>query len=100
MYVVIITMIWLGTMTDAHAVPLTPWRKVFAKFGGTRSAFARAIGRDKSKIARHLTDDKGLISGNDQVLLIAVAKGLGVELTAEDLTPDLASIPAADVAAE
>jgi hypothetical protein len=50
---------------------------------------AREIGRDRSKITRHINDEKGLVSGRDQELLLAVAKALEVELRPEDLTPEV-----------
>ena len=67
----------------------TPWQRVVAKFGMKPSEMARALGRDRSKITRHLRDERGVITGVDQLLLIAVAKDLGVELTPEDLTPEV-----------
>lgn len=65
----------------------TPWQKVFARFGLKPAELAAAIGRDRSKIARHLNDDKGLISGRDQELLLAAAKDRGIELDPHDLLP-------------
>jgi hypothetical protein len=53
------------------------------------SELARTIGRHRSKISRALSDEKGLISGKDQELLFAKAKELGVNLTADDVTPEL-----------
>lgn len=76
-------------MTYAPEKHMTPWQKVVAKFSMTPAELARKLGRDRSKINRHLNDGKGLISGRDQELLIAVAKALDVELTAEDLTPEV-----------
>ena len=67
--------------------PKTPWQKVLAKFGMSGSALAREIGRDRSKVSRHLRDDKGLIQGKDQELLLAAAKRLGIDLRPEDMVP-------------
>lgn len=67
----------------------TPWQKVVDKFGLSPAKLAQELGRDRSKITRHINSEKGLISGRDQELLIAVAKALEVELTPEDLTPEV-----------
>lgn len=66
----------------------TPWQKAYAKFGLNRSALAREMGRDRSKISRHIRDEKGLISGPDQERLFAIAKRLGVDLKPEDVVPE------------
>jgi len=76
-------------LTYAPEKHRTPWQRVVAKFGLKPSDMARALGRDRSKITRHLRDERGVITGVDQLLLIAVAKDLGVELTPEDLTPEV-----------
>lgn len=55
----------------------------------SQSAFARAIDRHRSKVTRVLKDDEGLISGDDQKHLLAVAKKLKIVLTARDLLPRL-----------
>lgn len=65
----------------------TPWQKCAEKFGGSQSELARSLGRHRSKISRVLKDKQGLISGPDQVLLLAAAKRCGVELSSDDLTP-------------
>ncbi len=65
----------------------TPWQRVHAKFNMSSFALAREIGRDRSKISRHLRDEEGLISGDDQKLLLEAAARLGVEITAEDMFP-------------
>lgn len=65
----------------------TPWRKVVSKLGLSSSALAARMGRHRSKVSRAIKDDEGLISGRDQVLLLAVAKALDVELSPSDLTP-------------
>lgn len=72
-----------------HKDNLTPWQKVHAKFGVSPSQLARAMGRHRSKISRALRDRKGLISGNDQELLIKAARDMNVTITADDLTPGL-----------
>lgn len=65
----------------------TPWQKVVDKLGLNASALASRIGRHRSKVSRALKDEDGLISGRDQLLLMAVAKALDVELSPSDLTP-------------
>lgn len=75
-------------MTERRSTPKTPWQKVHAKFGISCSALARELGRDRSKVSRHVKDDKGLISGTDQELLIAAAKRLNVNLLPEDMVPE------------
>lgn len=67
--------------------PRTPWQKVHEKFGLNSSALARALGRHRSKISRAIRDDKGLISGRDQELVLSAARQHGVEITPDDLTP-------------
>ncbi|SDL06491.1 hypothetical protein SAMN05428953_12631 [Mesorhizobium muleiense] len=73
-------------MTKIHK---TPWQKVHAKFGMPPSQFARVLNRHRSKISRALRDDKGLISGRDQELLIEVASNYNIPLTSDDLTPEV-----------
>jgi len=65
----------------------TPWRRVYAKFGLSQSAFARAIKRHRSKVSRVLKDDEGLISGRDQKQLLKVAEELKVVLKPSDFMP-------------
>lgn len=65
----------------------TPWRRVFSRFGLNQSALARAIGKDRSKISRALRDDKGLINGRDQELILKAARKLKVEISPRDMTP-------------
>lgn len=67
----------------------TPWQKVHAKFGVSPSQFARVLNRHRSKISRALRDDKGLISGKDQELIIEAAAKLSVPITPDDLTPEV-----------
>ena len=76
-------------MTYQPETHLTPWQKVARKFGLSPAKLAQELGRDRSKITRHLNDPRGLITGRDQELLIAVARALEVELTPEDLTPEV-----------
>jgi len=66
----------------------TPWQKVHAKFSLSPTALARELGRHRSKVSRAIRDEKGLITGRDQELLLNTAKRLGVNLTPDDLTPD------------
>lgn len=65
----------------------TPWRRVYKKFGMSGNALAKEIGRDRSKISRELSSERGLINGEDQELLLAAAARLGVDLTPEDMFP-------------
>jgi len=65
----------------------TPWQRVHAKFNMSSFALAREIGRDRSKVSRHIRDDEGLINGEDQKLLLDAAERLGVELTPDDMFP-------------
>lgn len=66
---------------------MTPWQKVHAKFGLTAAGLAKLLGRHRSKVSRALRDEKGLISGRDQELIIAAAEKARVEIGADDLTP-------------
>jgi predicted DNA-binding protein (UPF0251 family) len=68
---------------------MTPWQRVYAKFGMSQADFAKAINRHRSKVSRALKDEEGLINGADQKLLIEVSKSLGIHLTADDLTPSM-----------
>lgn len=68
---------------------MTPWQRVYAKFGMSQADFAKAINRHRSKVSRALKDEEGLINGADQKLLIEVSKSLGIPLTADDLTPSM-----------
>ena len=74
-------------MNNSHK---TPWQKVHAKFGVNSAGLARLLGRHRSKISRALKDDKGLISGRDQELILTVARANEVEISADDLTPGMA----------
>ncbi|TIN82077.1 hypothetical protein, partial [Mesorhizobium sp.] len=65
----------------------TPWQKVHEKFGMSPAQFARELGRHRSKISRALSDEKGLISGKDQELILSAASKLNIAITAADLTP-------------
>jgi len=66
---------------------MTPWQTVHQKFGLPTAKLAKLLGRDRSKIYRHLKDDEGLISGTDQKLIIERARDAGVDITPSDLTP-------------
>lgn len=66
---------------------MTPWQTVHQKFGLKPAQLAKLIGRHRSKITRALQDEKGLISGRDQELLLLAAKKQGVSITPKDLTP-------------
>lgn len=66
---------------------MTPWQRVHHKFGMPTAKLAKLLGRDRSKIYRHLSDDEGLISGADQKLIIEKAREVGVELDPVDLVP-------------
>lgn len=66
---------------------VTPWQKVYAKFGMSQSEFARVIGRDRSKISRALRDPSGLISGQDQRLILKAARECNVSVAPEDMIP-------------
>lgn len=67
----------------------TPWQRVHAKFGVNSAGLAKLLGRHRSKISRALKDEKGLISGRDQELILNTAKQAGVEITPNDLMPGL-----------
>jgi plasmid maintenance system antidote protein VapI len=66
---------------------MTPWQKVAARFGLKPAHLAMALGRHRSKISRALKDEKGLISGRDQELIIKTAETLNVNVTPEDMMP-------------
>lgn len=66
----------------------TPWRKVFLRFGLSQSQFAQAIGRHRSKITRALNNENGLISGPDQVRILAAARKANVAIPPNDFLPD------------
>lgn len=65
----------------------TPWQRVHAKFGISSNALARAIGKDRGNMSRKLRDPEGLINGQDQVLILAAAEKLGVDIKPEDMFP-------------
>lgn len=67
----------------------TPWRRVFAKFGLSQSAFAQAMGWHRSKICRALADEDGLINGNDQKTIVHVAKERDVVIDPADMVPGI-----------
>ena len=66
----------------------TPWQKVQRKFGLPAARIADLIGRDRSKVSRHLNDPRGLISGRDQALLLDAAKSEGIVLEPSDFFPE------------
>ncbi|MBA8904893.1 hypothetical protein [Aminobacter ciceronei] len=66
---------------------MTPWQKVHSKFGINSAGLAKLLGRHRSKISRALKDEKGLISGRDQELILNTARENGVEITPNDLMP-------------
>lgn len=74
--------------------PKTPWQRVHERFGLKTAKLADLLGRDRSKIYRHLNDAKGLISGADQELILAKARETGIHITASDLVPS--DVAAAD----
>ena len=66
----------------------TPWQKVAAKFALTPSQLAAELMRHRSKISRAVRDERGLINGRDQLLLLQVARRLGVSLAPSDMMPE------------
>lgn len=62
----------------------TPWQKVAAKLAPTPSALAAELKRHRSKVSRALRDERGLINGRDQLMLLLAARRLGVSLTLSD----------------
>lgn len=75
----------MGYRPEDH---LTPWQKVRSKFDLNASQLAKVLGRHRSKLSRALRDEKGLISGNDQELILKVASEHDVNITPDDLTPE------------
>lgn len=65
----------------------TPWQRVYSKFNMSQASFARCLNRHRSKVSRALRDRKGLISGNDQELILTAAKKVGVPISADDMVP-------------
>ena len=70
-----------------NSSPETPWQRVYSKLGLPQSKLAEKLGRHRSKICRALQDERGMITGHDQAMLLRIAKAEGVELTADDLVP-------------
>ena len=68
---------------------MTPWQRIHQKFGLPTAQLAKVLGRDRSKIYRHLNDGDGLISGCDQKLILEKARDGNVTVTAADLVPGL-----------
>lgn len=67
----------------------TPWRKVFRKFGLSQSEFARTLGCHRSKISRAISDEKGLIHGRDQEMILRAVEKTGVRVTASDMIAEV-----------
>ena len=70
-------------------VPLTPAEKAINAFGGVR-ALGRAIGRNGSSISRWTKPHEeggtgGRVPTSVQAEILAAARKLGLDLTAEDL---------------
>lgn len=72
-------------MKNRAAPAVTPWQRVYSKFGMSQSDFAKCLNRHRSKVSRELKDKKGLISGRDQELILAAAERVGVSLSADDM---------------
>lgn len=70
-----------------HHPSQTPWQRVYNKLGMPQAKLADRLGRHRSKICRALQDKRGMITGNDQAMLMRIAKAEGVDLTADDLLP-------------
>lgn len=66
---------------------MTPWQKVHKKFGLTAAGLAKLLGRHRSKVSRALKDEKGLISGRDQELILDAARKSRVEIKPADMLP-------------
>lgn len=66
---------------------MTPWQRVHKKFGTTAAGLAKLLGRHRSKVSRALKDEKGLISGRDQELILDAARKVGVVVTPDDMMP-------------
>lgn len=66
---------------------MTPWQRVHKKFGTTAAGLAKLLGRHRSKVSRALKDEKGLISGRDQELILDAARRAGVVVTPDDMMP-------------
>lgn len=64
---------------------LTPWQRVYSKFGLNQSGLAKLLGCHRSKICRALKDERGLISGEDQELILSVAPRAGAVIKPSDL---------------
>ncbi|OJF91181.1 hypothetical protein AX761_22690 [Rhizobium sp. 58] len=63
----------------------TPWQKVIGKFGLSQSELSRVLGCHRSKISRAINDEKGLIHGRDQEMILRAAEKAGVRVTALDM---------------
>lgn len=67
----------------------TPWNIVLRKFGLSQNRMAFELNVDKSKISRSRRYGRGLIDPYTQVRLLRLAKQKGVDLTKDDLIPDV-----------
>lgn len=74
-------------MEPRHHHSQTPWQRVYNKLGLPQSKLAEKLGRHRSKICRALQDERGMITGHDQAMLMKIAKAEGKNLTADDLLP-------------
>lgn len=75
----------MGYRPEEHQ---TPWQKVRSKFDLNASQLAKVLGRHRSKLSRALRNEKGLISGSDQELILKAASEHNVNITSDDLTPE------------
>jgi hypothetical protein len=67
----------------------TPWNIVLRKFGMSQNQLAFELNCDKSKISRARHYGRGLIDQHTQVRLLRLAKQKDVNLTKDDLIPDV-----------
>ena len=72
-------------MNHRNTLNKTPWQKVICKFGLSQSELSRVLGCHRSKISRAARDEKGLISGRDQEMILKAAETEGVNVTASDM---------------
>lgn len=67
----------------------TPWNIVLRKFGYSQNQMAAALNCDKSKISKARHHQRGLIDQYTQVRILRLAKQQGVNVTKDDLIPDV-----------
>ncbi len=73
----------------------TPWRRVYAAFKPRNQfEFARMLNVDRSKISRVMSDDKGLINGRDQEMILIVAGQLSVKIDPVIMVPSVDGVDA------